>query len=74
MTSFMINEPIHHILFALWSTATTARQDMRRGTIHREGEKIRGFGEIRYKTAVNDKVCQDTNVHYENEGENGDPS
>jgi len=67
VVSFMVNEPVDHVLFAFGPTATRSSEYMRGWRVDGKGKEVGWFGEIGHEAAVEDEVDQDEDVHEEDE-------
>jgi hypothetical protein len=73
MVPLVVDEPVHHVLFAFGAAAAGPRELGRRRRVYGKREEIRWLGEVGHQTPVEHKVYEDEDVHQEDEQEDDDP-
>ena len=63
MFAFMINEPIHHVLFAFRTSTTASCQSLTWRRVNSQSEQVGWFGKVGDKAAMKNEVDKDEDVH-----------
>ena len=73
MLTFVIDEPVDHILFAFGPSTAASSQSLTRWAVDGQREKVWGLREISDETPVKDEVEQNKDVHKEDQEKDDHP-